>query len=78
MSKRSERPVGMDEEKGKSMQDNPLISAFTRLRSDLKDCKDIRTFDTPVLYERNLVMETKAIEVIAADVEEERTTCRNG
>ncbi|EAW13056.1 Sec7 domain-containing protein [Aspergillus clavatus NRRL 1] len=40
---------GLRGKKGKSMQDNPLISAFTRLRSDLKDCKDIRTFDTPAL-----------------------------
>jgi hypothetical protein len=35
-------------------------------------------FGLIILYERNLVMETKAIEVIAAEVEEERTTCRNG
>jgi hypothetical protein len=28
------------------MQDNPLISAFTRLRSDLKDCKDIPLINT--------------------------------
>ncbi|KAJ5312471.1 hypothetical protein N7508_003301 [Penicillium antarcticum] len=40
---------GLRGKKGKSMQDNPLISAFTRLRSDLKGCKDIRTFDTPAL-----------------------------
>lgn len=40
---------GLRGKKGKSMQDNPLISAFTRLRSDLKTCKDIRTFDTPAL-----------------------------
>jgi brefeldin A-resistance guanine nucleotide exchange factor 1 len=40
---------GLRGKKGKSMQDNPLISAFTRLRSDLKDCKDITTFDTPAL-----------------------------
>lgn len=31
------------------MQDNPLISAFTRLRFDLKGCKDISAFDTPAL-----------------------------
>lgn len=30
---------GLRGKKGKSMQDNPLISAFTRLRSDLKQCK---------------------------------------
>ncbi|KAK1146081.1 GDP/GTP exchange factor for ARF [Aspergillus melleus] len=40
---------GLRGKKGKSMQDNPLISAFTRLRSDLKGCKDIRTFDAPSL-----------------------------
>lgn len=40
---------GLRGKKGKSMQDNPLISAFTRLRSDLKGCKNIRTFDTPAL-----------------------------
>jgi len=40
---------GLRGKKGKSMQDNPLISAFTRLRSDLKGCKDIRSFDTPAL-----------------------------
>lgn len=40
---------GLRGKKGKSMQDNPLMSAFTRLRSDLKSCKDIRTFDTPSL-----------------------------
>ncbi|KAL1984281.1 hypothetical protein VTN96DRAFT_9333 [Rasamsonia emersonii] len=40
---------GLRGKKGKSMQDNPLMSAFTRLRSDLKNCKDIRTFDTPAL-----------------------------
>lgn len=40
---------GLRGKKGKSMQDNPLISAFTRLRSDLKGCRDIRSFDTPAL-----------------------------
>ncbi|KAF9889422.1 GDP/GTP exchange factor for ARF [Aspergillus nanangensis] len=40
---------GLRGKKGKSMQDNPLISAFTRLRSDLKGCRDIRTFDAPAL-----------------------------
>ncbi|PGH14138.1 hypothetical protein AJ79_03255 [Helicocarpus griseus UAMH5409] len=40
---------GLRGKKGKSMQDNPLMSAFTRLRIDLKDCKDIRDFDTPAL-----------------------------
>lgn len=40
---------GLRGKKGKSLQDNPLMSAFTRLRSDLRDCKDIRAFDTPAL-----------------------------
>ncbi|KAK7510917.1 uncharacterized protein IWZ02DRAFT_192309 [Phyllosticta citriasiana] len=40
---------GLRGKKGRSMQDNPLMSAFTRLRSDLKGCKDIHTFDTPAL-----------------------------
>ncbi|KAL9129051.1 MAG: hypothetical protein Q9217_002391 [Psora testacea] len=35
--------------KGKSMQDNPLMSAFARLRGDLRGCTDIRIFDTPSL-----------------------------
>ncbi|KAF2451285.1 hypothetical protein P171DRAFT_375329 [Karstenula rhodostoma CBS 690.94] len=38
---------GLRGKKGKSMQDNPLMSAFARLRNELKGCKDIRTFDTP-------------------------------
>ncbi|KAJ4368168.1 GDP/GTP exchange factor for ARF [Neocucurbitaria cava] len=38
---------GLRGKKGKSLQDNPLMSAFARLRNDLKGCKDIRTFDTP-------------------------------
>ncbi|KAH7068903.1 hypothetical protein BKA63DRAFT_477540 [Paraphoma chrysanthemicola] len=38
---------GLRGKKGKSMQDNPLMSAFARLRNDLKGCKDIKTFDTP-------------------------------
>ncbi|KAF2739098.1 hypothetical protein EJ04DRAFT_458596 [Polyplosphaeria fusca] len=38
---------GLRGKKGKSLQDNPLISAFARLRNDLKECKDIRSFDTP-------------------------------
>ncbi|KAH7116070.1 hypothetical protein B0J11DRAFT_116620 [Dendryphion nanum] len=38
---------GLRGKKGKSLQDNPLMSAFARLRNDLKGCKDIRKFDTP-------------------------------
>lgn len=40
---------GLRGKKGKNVQDNPLITAFTRLRSDLKSCQDITTFDTPAL-----------------------------
>ncbi|KAI9705603.1 MAG: GDP/GTP exchange factor for ARF [Candelina mexicana] len=40
---------GLRGKKGKSMQDNPLMSAFAHLRSDLAGCRDIRTFDTPAL-----------------------------
>ncbi|KAF1964602.1 Sec7-domain-containing protein [Bimuria novae-zelandiae CBS 107.79] len=38
---------GLRGKKGKSLQDNPLMSAFARLRNELKGCKDIKTFDTP-------------------------------
>ncbi|KAI9725231.1 MAG: GDP/GTP exchange factor for ARF [Chrysothrix sp. TS-e1954] len=34
---------GLRGKKGQSMQDNPLLSAFAKLRSDLKRCKDIHT-----------------------------------
>ncbi|EOD48214.1 putative sec7 domain-containing protein [Neofusicoccum parvum UCRNP2] len=42
---------GLRGKKGKSMQDNPLMSAFTRLRNDLKGYKDTRSFDTPALLQ---------------------------
>jgi golgi-specific brefeldin A-resistance guanine nucleotide exchange factor 1 len=35
---------GLRGKKGKSMQDNPLMAAFTRLRSDLKGCKGSSRF----------------------------------
>lgn len=35
--------------KGKSVQDNPLISAFAHLRNDLRGCTNIGGFDTPSL-----------------------------
>jgi len=49
-SPRKSRPTSLEEEavtnrwglrgkKGKSLQDNPLMAAFARLRSDLKGCK---------------------------------------
>ncbi|PWW79256.1 Sec7-domain-containing protein [Tuber magnatum] len=40
---------GLRGKRGKSIQDNPLMAAFAKLRSDLQDCKDIRKFDTPSL-----------------------------
>lgn len=42
---------GLRGRKGQSMQDNPLMSAFAKLRVDLKSCKDIREFDTPSLLQ---------------------------
>ncbi|KAL5113966.1 GDP/GTP exchange factor for ARF [Pleosporales sp. CAS-2024a] len=40
---------GLRGKKGKSLQDNPLMSAFARLRNDLKGCRDIGAFDTPAM-----------------------------
>ncbi|KAL8691497.1 MAG: hypothetical protein Q9218_003283 [Villophora microphyllina] len=40
---------GLRGKKGKSMQDDPLIAAFARLRNDLRGCTDIRIFDIPAL-----------------------------
>ncbi|KAG9245808.1 hypothetical protein BJ878DRAFT_333626 [Calycina marina] len=37
---------GLRGKKGKSMQDNPLIAAFGRLRAELSGWKDIHKFDT--------------------------------
>ncbi|GAB7355078.1 hypothetical protein MBLNU459_g5665t1 [Dothideomycetes sp. NU459] len=42
---------GLRGKKGKSMQDNPLLSAFARLRSDLKGCKDIKKVDTSAILQ---------------------------
>ncbi|KAK3070974.1 GDP/GTP exchange factor for ARF, partial [Teratosphaeriaceae sp. CCFEE 6253] len=42
---------GLRGKKGQSMQDNPLMSAFARLRADLKGCRDIQEFDTPSLLQ---------------------------
>ncbi|RMZ34859.1 hypothetical protein D0859_01016 [Hortaea werneckii] len=42
---------GLRGKKGQSMQDNPLMSAFAKLRSDLKHCKNIQDFDTPSLLQ---------------------------
>jgi golgi-specific brefeldin A-resistance guanine nucleotide exchange factor 1 len=40
---------GLRGKKGKSMADNPLLSAFARLRRDLAGCRDISTVDAPEL-----------------------------
>ncbi|KAK6600302.1 Sec7 domain-containing protein [Botrytis cinerea] len=40
---------GLRGKKGKSMQDNPLMAGFQRLRQELTGCKDIHTFDAPSL-----------------------------
>jgi golgi-specific brefeldin A-resistance guanine nucleotide exchange factor 1 len=40
---------GLRGQRGKSQQDNPLMSAFAQLRSDLSGCKDIQSFDAPAL-----------------------------
>ncbi|RMY82631.1 hypothetical protein D0862_11958 [Hortaea werneckii] len=42
---------GLRGKKGQSMQDNPLMSAFAKLRADLKHCKNIQDFDTPSLLQ---------------------------
>jgi golgi-specific brefeldin A-resistance guanine nucleotide exchange factor 1 len=42
---------GLRGKKGQSMQDNPLMSAFAKLRADLKGCKDIQAFDAPSLLQ---------------------------
>ncbi|KIV87306.1 hypothetical protein PV11_02861 [Exophiala sideris] len=40
---------GLRGKKGKSMADNPLLAAFSRLRRDLAGCRDVRTVDAPEL-----------------------------
>ncbi|ORY59461.1 Sec7 domain-containing protein [Pseudomassariella vexata] len=40
---------GLRGKKGKSMQDNPLMAGFGRLRHELSTCKDIHEFDAPAL-----------------------------
>lgn len=40
---------GLRGKKGKSLQDNPLLSAFARLRRDLAGCRDVSTVDAPEL-----------------------------
>ncbi|KAI1382440.1 hypothetical protein F4677DRAFT_401922 [Hypoxylon crocopeplum] len=40
---------GLRGKRGKSMQDNPLMAGFGRLRHELSSCKDIHEFDAPAL-----------------------------
>ncbi|KKY18687.1 putative sec7 domain protein [Phaeomoniella chlamydospora] len=40
---------GLRGKKGRSIQDNPLLAAFSQLRSDLTRCKNIQEFDAPSL-----------------------------
>ncbi|EPS36024.1 hypothetical protein H072_10526 [Dactylellina haptotyla CBS 200.50] len=40
---------GLRGKRGKSIQDNPLIAAFSKLRRDLLTCENIHSFDTPSL-----------------------------
>jgi golgi-specific brefeldin A-resistance guanine nucleotide exchange factor 1 len=40
---------GLRGRKGKSMADNPLLTAFARLRRDLAGCRDVSTVDAPEL-----------------------------
>jgi brefeldin A-resistance guanine nucleotide exchange factor 1 len=40
---------GLRGRKGKSMQDNPLLTAFARLRRDLAGCRDVSAVDAPEL-----------------------------
>ena len=40
---------GLRGRKGKSMQDNPLLAAFARLRRDLAGCRNVSTVDAPEL-----------------------------
>jgi golgi-specific brefeldin A-resistance guanine nucleotide exchange factor 1 len=41
--------LGLRNRKGKEVKDNPLLSAFARLRRDLAGCRDISTVDAPSL-----------------------------
>ncbi|KAK9453145.1 hypothetical protein V1511DRAFT_513092 [Dipodascopsis uninucleata] len=42
--------LGFKSRKHRSAQDNPLMTSFSKLRTDLSDCNDIATFDTPALF----------------------------
>ena len=41
--------LGLRNKKGKEVKENPLLSAFARLRRDLAGCRDISTVDAPSL-----------------------------
>jgi brefeldin A-resistance guanine nucleotide exchange factor 1 len=41
--------LGLRNKKGKEIKENPLLSAFARLRRDLAGCRDISTVDAPSL-----------------------------
>jgi brefeldin A-resistance guanine nucleotide exchange factor 1 len=41
--------LGLRNKKGKEVKENPLLSAFARLRRDLAGCNDISTVDAPSL-----------------------------
>ncbi|EME78293.1 uncharacterized protein MYCFIDRAFT_58448 [Pseudocercospora fijiensis CIRAD86] len=42
---------GLRGKKGQSMQDNPLMSSFAKLRAELKHCSDLQHFETDALLE---------------------------
>ncbi|KAK4494195.1 hypothetical protein PRZ48_014493 [Zasmidium cellare] len=42
---------GLRGKKGQSLQDNPLMSAFAKLRSDLKYCRDVQSFEASALLQ---------------------------
>ncbi|KAF5661854.1 GEA2-GDP GTP exchange factor [Fusarium heterosporum] len=51
---------GLRGQKGKSMQDNPMIAGFGKLRHELAGVKDIRSFDAPAILAPFLhVIQTK-------------------
>ncbi|KAK7204380.1 hypothetical protein BZA70DRAFT_249243 [Myxozyma melibiosi] len=42
--------LGLRTKRTRTTQDNPLMAGFTKLRSDLVECRDISTFDTAALF----------------------------
>ncbi|KAF5990130.1 hypothetical protein FBULB1_242 [Fusarium bulbicola] len=51
---------GLRGQRGKSMQDNPLIAGFGKLRHELAGVKDVRSFDAPAILAPFLhVIQTK-------------------